>query len=269
MALATTSELIRSALRNYRAQTGVSASTAASYAARLRVVLGEQRHRIRPVSRSATRRASHSAAARVLAASRQREDLGISAIRMRSRLQLPDAPAHAVREGEGAIDWGPRAQFWPRSSTHARRAQWQRQHATMSRLAFQHDSRTAQIADYASAHSRLFSRAPRAITGDQRISTLIEGLAVVYGMTPSTLSTLTQGSGPRDDSDLVIDFPEGRLWIRLPRVGYNDTLSQACAEASRSGSDWASVPLVPYLRDVARLLHTRQELAIMQSFADV
>src|SRR5262249_41312938 len=52
-------------------------------------------------------------------------------------------------------------------------------------------------------------------------------------------------------------------------IGYNDTLSQACGDASRSGSDWASVPLVPYLRDVARLLHTRQELAIMQSFADV
>ena len=270
MALATTSDLIRSALGNYRAQTGVSGSTVASYDARLRVVLGEQRHRIRrPGSRSATRRALPSGAAPVLAAIRQREsDIGISATRMRSRLQLPAAPPHAAHEGEGAIDWVP-AQFWPRSSAHAHRAQWQKHHATMSRLAFQHDSRTAQIADYASAHSRLFSRAPRAITGDQRISTLIEGLAVVYGMTPSTLSTLTQGSGPRDDSDLVIDFQEGRLWIRLPRVGYNDTLSPACAEASRSGSDWASVPLVPYLRDVARLLHTRQEPATMRSFADV
>ena len=138
----------------------------------------------------------------------------------------------------------------------------------MSRLAFPHDSRTSQIADYAAAHSRLFSRAPRAISADQRISTLIEGLAVVYGMTPSTLTTLTQGSGPRDDSDLVLDFQDGRLWIRLPRVGYNETLSQACAEASRSGSDWASVPLVPYLRDVARLLHTRQELVRPQPFAD-
>jgi hypothetical protein len=269
MALATTSELIRSALRNYRTQTGVSGSTAASYAARLRVVLGEQRHRIRPGSRSATRRASHPTAARVLAAIRQREDIGVSATRTRSRLHLPNAPPDAAREGEGAIDWVP-AQFWTRSPAHARRAQWRKQHATMSRLAFQHDSRTAQLADYASAHSRLFSRAPRAITGDQRISTLIEGLAVVYGMTPSTLTTLTQGSGPRDDSDLVIDFREGRLWIRLPRVGYNnDTLSQACAEASRSGSDWASVPLVPYLRDVARLLHTQQEPAIMRSFAEV
>jgi len=268
MALATTSELIRSALRNYRAQTGVSESTAASYAARLRVVLGEQRHRIRPASRSATRRASRPTAARVLAAIRQREDIGVRATRTRSRLQLPDAPPHAAREGEGAIDWVP-AQFLIRSPAHAQRAHWQKQHATMSRLAFQHDSRTSQISDYASAYSRLFSQAPRAINGDQQISTLIEGLAVVYGMTPSTLTTLTQGSGPRDDSNLVLDFQEGRLWIRLPRVGYNETLSQACAEASRSGSDWASVTLVPYLRDVARLLHTRRQLAITESFADI
>jgi len=139
----------------------------------------------------------------------------------------------------------------------------------MSRLAFPHDNRTAQLADYARVYSQLFGRSPRDMTGNRLVSTLVEGLAVVYGMRPSTLKTLKVEGGPGDDSDPVIDLAEGRLWIHLPRVGYNDTLSPSCAAASRPGSEWASTLLVPYLRNVSRSLHARGELTAIQSFAEV
>ena len=270
MPLQKPSELIRSALRNFHAQTGAARSTLASYATRLRVVLGTQRHRIRPGTPSSTRRKPRSSAAKVREAIRECEGvIGVSARRTRQRLGLPDQPPLAAREGEGAIDWAPRARLRPRSPGRADRARWQRQYATMSRLAFPHDNRTAQLADYAQVYSQLFGRSPHDMTGDQLVSTLVKGLAVVYGMRPSTLKTLKVEGSPGDDSGPVIDLSEGRLWIHLPRVGYNDTLSPPCAAASRPGSDWASTLLVPYLRNVARSLLARGELTAIESFAEV
>src|SRR5262249_42742391 len=62
-------------------------------------------------------------------------------------------------------------------------------------------------------------------------------------------------TGPVEDGSPQLDMGEGRVWLRLPRIGYCGKRDALREHASRPGSPWASVALVSPLRELARQHH--------------
>jgi hypothetical protein len=93
-----------------------------------------------------------------------------------------------------------------------------------SRLAFLHDSRAVQLGEYARHYPPLFDRSVGNLSSTALAATLCRGLALVYGVPPRLLTTVTLGSGPAA-GPVAIDLVQGRIWIALPRVGYTQDLS--------------------------------------------
>src|SRR5262249_50710313 len=89
---------------------------------------------------------------------------------------------------------------------------------------------------------------------------LFGGLIVLHGLDPSALGTLRLTVGqPPDKAGPSLDVEAATLWMPLPSVGYAGAFRHELAAVCRPGSDWASIPLLPWLRQiVARYLQVRQ-----------
>jgi hypothetical protein len=122
----------------------------------------------------------------------------------------------------------------------------------MARLGLIHDGSTTQPFEFANVYSTLFDRPAELMDGAQLSAALFGGLIVLHGLDPRTLGTLRPTVGqPPGDAGPSLDLKAGTLWMPLPSVGYAGPLRHELAAVCRSGSGWASVPLLPWLRRIA------------------
>src|SRR5262249_44695798 len=124
--------------------------------------------------------------------------------------------------------------------------------AIMSRLGFLHSPGTAQLREYHEPYVRWAMPDARMHSHAELVNALGWGLVTCHGVAPTVLSTCIIRDGQGDEAEPVLDLVTARLWWPLPRIGYSRSLSRACAEVSRPGSDWASILLAPRLQTLAR-----------------
>ena len=253
-------ELIRAAITTWARASRVEPQTQTKRTAHLEILLGPKAHRIIPKSMGARRPVAQRARAlRYLDEDDWGVELGVSCLDPAPRVGA-EPPESAVAEGEGVIDYAPMPFKAAKAEDDGgdrgvgtQRNPWRGDHATMAQLGTLHDSSTAQLFEYAEVYKRWFAQPLERMGRGQVAWALYWGLVMLHGLGPDVLASLQAGTGSREDAP-VLDVEAGVLWMRLPRVGYTGTLSPACAVASRAGSEWASVPLLPWLHGLARRL---------------
>jgi hypothetical protein len=262
-------ELIRAAIAAWARTSGVARRTQTKRMAHLEVLVGPGAHRITP--KSVGVRLPAARRARTLwpidSEDDQGTEPGVSCLDPAPTVES-ELPESALAEGEGPIDYASMAFRRVAAegdegerSVGTRRDWWQGDPATMARLGFLHDPSTAQLFEYADVYAHWFAQPPERLRGEQVASALYWSLVMLHGLGPDVLARLQAGRGPREDCP-VLDVEAGTLWMRLPRVGYTGTLSTSSAAASRPGSEWASVPLLPWLHGLARRLRAGDGSAV-------
>src|SRR5262249_25407803 len=140
------------------------------------------------------------------------------------------------------------ANGWGRASVRFGTAE----RVAMAKRGLIHDGSTAQPFEFANIYATLFDRPAELMDEAQLRAALFGGLIVLYGLDPITLSTLRLTVGPPPGhAGPSLDLEASTLWMPLPSVGYAGPFRHELAAVCRPGSDWASVPLLPWLRRIA------------------
>jgi hypothetical protein len=229
--------------------------TVAKRKAHLEILLALRDHEILPHSTPVRTSAMFVPRLRVL---RLHDCAGDPEAEVAESVVLIDPPPAAAKEGELPVDYG-RLIEDPSPDVSLSNASVRgplrlgvAERVAMARLGLIHDASTAQLFEFADVYASIFDRPVELMDGAQLRAALFGGLQMLYGLSPTMLGTVRLTAGqPPSESGPWLDLEEGTLWLPLPSVAYAGRIGSKLAPVCRPGSNWASIPLLPWLRRIA------------------